>query len=272
MNRCAIAVTCALAATLAPGGTAMADEELPSANRDIATLAEEAPRAASLAREGQLMPQTFSATIGHKQVIGLFSGGYDSAADQGPQFSALVEGQLFNRVALRVGFDYQDSIHNVYPSVGLRVGLLRQERYQVDLALLGQYKNLGFSEASGEFEMGVLVGRRWGKLGAQLNALYGQGLDPGERDAEVRASLLWYAHPRINAGLDARARFDLGEDNAARAKSKLEADFDFMGGVIGQLTVVEHLVLLAEVGPHVVVIQEHPSAGVMAIAGVGATY
>jgi hypothetical protein len=272
MNRRATAFHLALAATLALGGFAMAAEEPPTADRDTVTVDEEAPRAASVAREGQLMPQTFSATIGHKQVIGLFLGGYDSAPDQGPQFSALVEGQLFNRVALRVGVDYQDGIHNVYPSVGLRVGLLRQERFKVDVALLGQYKNLGFSEASGEFEFGVLVGHRWGKLGAQLNALYGQGLDAGERDAEVRASLLWYAHRRINAGLDARARFDLGADNPNRVKSGLEADFDFLGGVIGQITVVEHLVLMAEVGPHVVVIQEHPSSGVMAIAGVGATY
>ena len=271
-RRTAFAFALAASFTLTITQTIAAAEELPSTNRDAVTVEEDAPRAASVAREGQLMPQTFSATIGHKQVIGLFTGGYDSAADQGPQFGALVEGQLFNRVALRVGVDYQDAIHNVYPSVGLRVGLLRQERYKVDLALLGQYKNLGFSEASGEFEFGVLVGHRWGKVGAQLNALYGQGLDEGERDAEVRASLLWYAHPRINAGLDARARFDLGEENEARTKSKLEADFDFLGGLIGQFTVVEHLVLIAEVGPHVVVIQEKPSAGVMAIAGVGATY
>ncbi|HEX6839746.1 MAG TPA: hypothetical protein VF334_24385, partial [Polyangia bacterium] len=262
----------ALAALLALGSSAIAAEAPPDADHDALTVEEEAPRAAEVAREGQLMPETFSATIGHKQVLGLFLGGYDSAPDQGPQFSALVEGQLFNRVALRVGVDYQDGIHNVYPSVGVRVGLLRQERFKVDLALLGQYKNLGFSEASGELEFGVLVGHRWGRLGAQLNALYGQGLDAGERDAEVRASLLWYAHRRINAGLDARARFDLGADNPSRVKSNLEADFDFLGGVIGQITVVEHLVLMAEVGPHVVVIQEHPSAGVMAIAGVGATY
>ena len=118
----------------------------------------------------------------------------------------------------------------------------------------------------------MLVGHRWGKIGVQANALYGQGLDEGERDAEVRASLLWYAHPRINAGLDMRARFDLGADDPGRAKSGLEADFDFLGGLIGQITVAEHLVLMAEVGPHVVVIQEKPSAGVAAIAGVGATY
>src|SRR5262249_10035793 len=231
-----------LVATIA--GSAAAGEVVPDRGYGVE---EDAPRAASVAQEGQLLPQTLSATIGHKQVLGLFTGGYDSAPDQGPQFSALVEGRLFNRVAVRVGVEYQDGIHTVYPSVGVRVGLLRQEKHKVDLAVIGQYKNLGFSEASGEFEFGVLVGHRWGKVGAQLNALYGQGLEAEERDAEVRASLLWYAHPRINAGLDVRARFDLGAEDAARLKSKLEADFDFLGGVIGQATVVKHLVLLAEV-------------------------
>jgi hypothetical protein len=269
MNRTALIALIVFAASVM---TASLNADERDSDRGGLTVENEAPHAALVAREGQLMPQTFSATIGHKQVIGLFTGGYDSAADQGPQFGALVEGQMFNRVALRVGVDYQDGIHSVYPSVGVRVGLLRQERFKVDVGLVAQYKNLGFSEASGEFEFGVLVGRRWGKIGAQLNALYGQGLDAGERDAEVRASLLWFAHPRVNVGLDARARLDLGGESAARAQNKLQTDFDFLGGVIGQLNVVEHLVLLVEAGPHVVVIREHPSAGVMAIAGVGATY
>src|ERR1700761_133169 len=102
---------------------------------------EGAPPGAAVARAGELLPQTFSATIGHKQVLGVFLGGYDSAPDQGPQFSALVEGQLFHRVALRVGVDYQDGIHSVYPSVGVRVGLLQQERNKVDLGFIAQYKN-----------------------------------------------------------------------------------------------------------------------------------
>ncbi|MGZ3441152.1 MAG: hypothetical protein ACXVDD_16630, partial [Polyangia bacterium] len=86
------------------------------------------------------------------------------------------------------------------------------------------------------------------------------------------ASLLWYATRRIQAGLDARARFDLGSEDAARTKARLEADFDFLAGAIGQITVAKHLVLIAEVGPHVVVRQEQALAGVAAIAGVGATY
>jgi len=259
-----------IVAALLVAGSAGA-EEAKSPDQQLG-VNEEASHAASVARDGELLPQTLSATIGHKQVLGVFLGGYDSAPDQGPQFSALVEGQLFNRVALRVGVDYQDGIHSVYPSVGVRVGLLRQERFKVDLGLIAQYKNLGFSEASGEFEFGLLVGRRWGKVGAQLNAIYGQGLDEGERDAEVRASVLWFAMPRLNAGIDLRARFDLGEEDMARTAKKLEADFDLQGGAIAQLTIVEHLVLMVEVGPHVVVIHEQPSAGVLAIAGVGATY
>jgi hypothetical protein len=278
-TRAIVSATSLAAGAALFAGAAHADEaggadranQTDSADRGL-TVEEDAPRAASIAREGQLLPQTISATIGHKQVIGLFLGGYDSAPQQGPAFSALVEGQLFHRVALRVGVDYQDGIHSIYPSVGVRVGLLEQARYKIDLGLVAQYKNLGFSEASGEFEFGVLVGHRWGGLGAQANALYGQGLDAGERDAELRASLLWYAHRRINVGLDARARIDLGADDAGRIKSRLESSFDFLGGAIGQLTVAEHLVLMAEVGPHVVVIQARPSTGVMALAGVGATY
>src|SRR5690242_959760 len=93
---------------------------------DEAAAGEEPSQATEVAREGQMNPQTFSAAIGHKQVLGVFTGGYDSAPDQGPAFSALVEGQLWNRVALRVGVDYQDGIHSVYPSAGVRVGILRQ--------------------------------------------------------------------------------------------------------------------------------------------------
>ncbi len=233
---------------------------------------EEAPKAATVAREGQMLPLTISPVIGHKQVVGTFLGGYDSAPGQGPAFSAVVEGQLFNRVALRVGVDYQDSIHSVYPSVGLRVALLRQERQHVDLAVVGQYKNLGFSEASGEFEFGAAVGHRWSRLGFFANALYGQGLDPHERDIEGRAALLYYAHPRINVGLDLRARADLGTDSPARQKIRLQTDFDFLAGATASLTVWKHLVLLAEVGPHVVFFQEHTSAGVAALGGVAATY
>jgi hypothetical protein len=262
--------TIAICLALVPAA-AFADPKPTPDVQDVAPT-EEPSHAAEVAREGQTLPQTFSATIGHKAVVGVFTGGYDSAPGAGPAFGAVVEGQLWNRVALRVGVDYQDAIHSVYPTAGVRVGILRQDKYKVDLGVIAQYKNLGFSEASGEFEMGVAVGHRWNKLGVQANALYGQGLVPGERDAELRASALYFVHPKINVGLDMRARLDLGEDNAQRQKDKLENDFDFLGGAVAQVVVLKHLILLAEVGPHVVIFQEKASAGALAIGGIAATY
>jgi hypothetical protein len=179
-------------AALALGSMAHADEHT---DATVVEAADEQPRETATAREGQMLPLTFSPTMGHKQVLGVFLGGYDSALGAGPQFSALVEGQLFNHVAVRVGVDYQDAIHSVYPSVGVRVGILRQDKYKVDLAMIGQYKNLGFSEASGEFEFGVLVGHRRSKVGLFANAIYGQGITAEERDVEGRVAALYYAHP-----------------------------------------------------------------------------
>ncbi|HEX8953276.1 MAG TPA: hypothetical protein VF945_15585, partial [Polyangia bacterium] len=107
MTRRAVVFVTSLAAALTLAAAAARAEDAGSADRGLAdrsvSVEEDAPRAATVAREGQLLPGTLSATIGHKQVLGLFLGGYDSAPGQGPQFSALVEGQLFNRVALRVG-------------------------------------------------------------------------------------------------------------------------------------------------------------------------
>lgn len=259
--------------TLALAGAARAEEHDDHLNAAaVVDSAEEAPKATTVAREGQMLPLTISPTIGHKQVLGVFLGGYDSAPGQGPQFSALVEGQLFNHVALRVGVDYQDAIHSVYPSVGVRVGILRQDKYKVDLAVVGQYKNLGFSEATGEFELGVMIGHRWNKVGLYGNAIFGQGLTPDEHDVEGRIAALYFAHPRVNVGLDVRARKDLGNDSTERSKKGLVADFDLLAGAVAQATVLKHLVVMAEVGPHVLIVQEKAQAGVMAVGGVGATY
>ena len=206
-------------------------------------------------------------------MIGLFLGGYDSAPQQGPQFSALVEGQLFHRVALRVAVDYQDGIHNVYPSVGVRVGLLRQERFKVDLGRLRAVQEPRLLRGIGR----VRARRaRSGAAGASSERSStrstARGSTPASATPRCARRSCGTRIARLQAGLDLRARINLGDENAARTKAKLEADFDFLGGLIGQLTVVQHLVLMAEVGPHVVVIKEQTSAGVVALAGVGATY
>lgn len=227
--------------------------------------------ATQVARDGTFLPETLTARVGAQRVAGLGLGGYDTTPGQGAIFSAFAEGALWRRVALRAGVEYLSPTGQVSPQVGLRVGILRQERFGVDVGLAVQYKNRGFSEAKGEVEMMALLGRRWNKLGAFANLVYGQGVDPAERDGEVRLALLYTVHERIQVGVDARARLDLGTATAARMASKLESDFDLLAGPVAMVA-AGPLVVLAQAGVHSLIQQEQSHTGFAAMGGVGATY
>jgi hypothetical protein len=241
------------------------------AEDDADTLRRAAREAAQVTRDGSFLPTTLSARIGDQRVIALSQGGYDTAPGQGAAFSTIVEGAIVNRVAIRAGIEYVPSLEQVSPSAGLRVGILRQERQGVDLAVAAQYKNLGFSEASGEFEFLVMVARRWNRLALFANLAYGQGLDEGERDAEARVAFLYAVHPRVNVGLDARARLDLGEEDAAREEKQLNSQFDFLGGPLVTVA-VSHVMFMLQTGAHALVQNETAHAGFAALAGVGTSF
>jgi hypothetical protein len=242
-------------------GPPRVDEQPPAARRD----------AAQVTRDGTFLPTTWTARIGDQRVAAFSQGGYDMAPGEGGVFSTVVEGAIANRVAIRAGLEYVPLVQSVAVSAGLRVGILRQERHQIDLAVMALYKNRGFSEADGEVEMAVLIGRRWGRLGTFANLVYGQGLDPDERDAEVRLAMLYALGERVNVGFDARARFDLGDETPARAAQKLENDFDLIAGPLVTFA-VSHVMLSAQAGAHAVVQHEVASAGFAAIGGVGTAF
>ena len=149
--------------------------------------------------------------------------------------------------------------------------VLTGDPYQIDFGLAAFYKNRGFSEADGEIEVAVLLARRWGRLGTFANVVYGQGINPDERDAEIRLAALYAANEHVNLGMDVRARLDLGEHDAARDADKLENDFDFIAGPIVSYA-VSHLYLTAQAGVHTVVQREVASAGFVALGGVGTAF
>lgn len=227
--------------------------------------------AAQVTRDGTFLPLTWSPRVGDQRVSGVFTGGYDSAPGQGAVFSGVVEGALYNRLALRVGVEYGAPTNSANPSVGFRLGILRQERYGVDLGVGFQYRNVGFSEAKGEFEMMVMVARRWNRLALFGNAVFGVGLDAAERDGEVRVGAMYAVHDRVNVGLDARARFDLGEETALRKMNKLENEFDLIAGPMATVA-AGPVMLLAHAGVHTLVQNEQPLTGVIAVGGVGAAF
>jgi hypothetical protein len=218
-------------------------------------------------RDGTFLPLTLSARIGDQRVMGMALGGYDTTGtgQGGAIFQSVVEGALFNRVTLRAGVDYSAPDQKFAPQVGMRVGILRQERYGIDLGFAAFYKNMGFSEPDGEFEMIVMLARRWNNLGLFGNLAYGQGLKPAERDGEVRVALLYQLARHFHLGVDARGRIDLGSGD------KVDMPFDLVVGPVAGATVGK-FVFLAQAGGRVAVVNDNAIGGFTALGGVGAIY
>ena len=233
---------------------------------------------AAIVRDGTFNPQTLSARIGDQRVAAMIQGGYDTTSGaQGGTVNAFVEGALLRRVALRVGINSLVSngplaSRNVY-SVGLRVGLARQETSGVDVGVSATYKSTGFSETTGEMEFGLLLSRRWNRLGVYGNFNYGQGFIGTERDGEVRLGLLYALGNRVNVGFDGLGRFDLGSGDPNRVKRPGEADFEVLVGPVATVA-LGPAVLLAQAGSHTVFIDQTGtlSSGFAAIAGVGTAF
>ena len=232
--------------------------------------------AAEVARDGAFLPQTMAARIGDQRVLGMVMAGYDSApGSQGGTVSAVVEGALYRRVAIRVGVDsLVDAGVNsrTIATVGVRIGLLRQEQQGVDVAVAASYKTQGLTETTGEIELAVLASRRWDHLGLYGNLVYGQGFASAERDGGVRLALLYGLGDHVNLGLDAGCRFDLGDGGPA-TRVPGELDFDLLAGPVAMVA-LGPVLLQAQVGPHAVVPDGTNlfATGVAAMAGLGATF
>jgi hypothetical protein len=244
---------------------AQSDNETPPPRRD----------AAQVARDGTFLPFTLSARIGDQRVSGMALGGYDGAGKDSGTFAANVEGALWNRVALRVGVDYSSArVDAAAVSVGLRLGLLRQEKHHVDLGLGAFYKQQGFTESNGEIEMVVSLARRWNKIGLYANLIYGQGFTAAERDGEARVAALYAVGERFNVGLDSRVRGDLGHKTAARVEKGLESDLELVAGATASAA-FGPIALLATVGFHGLLVdqtREDFRTGAIAQAGIAAAF
>jgi hypothetical protein len=221
-----------------------------------------------VAGEGAFLPQTLSARVGSTQALGFGSGGYDSSRG-GPLIDSAVEVSVWGPVALRVQATYSNDAKKMRPSVAGRAQLLRQERHGIDGAVSVFYKTEGFTEAEGEIETFVSVGRRFEHFSLLGNLVYGQDPEGNERDGEVRAAI-WHQGRLLALGLDTRARFAIGTQHGRAATT--EPSFDFLAGPVATV-VTGPVALFAQSGPSVFRLAGGPTrAGAAALAGVGAAF
>lgn len=154
--------------------------------------------------------------------------GYDSAR-RAAEIQGTADVTLFGPLAIRGGAQYTEFTGKTKPTLGLRLQPLSQAKHGFDGAVGVFYKTEGFTEAEGEVETVLMLSRRFGRLTTFANLVYGQDPEGAERDGEVRLAGLYWFGASLQAGLDSRARFDLGSD-AGRRRAKLEAAFDLTTG------------------------------------------
>ena len=212
--------------------------------RDDMQAQEERGTAAHSGEAGMLLPLTISPRTDSQRGVLRALGGYDTAR-KSAQLEAVADVTIIGPLALRVGAMYtQKPDNNLRPTLGARVQLLSQEHFGIDLGAGLFYRPEGFTQAEGEIELAISVGRRFGRLSTYANLIYGQDPEAAERDGELRLGALYTVTDVMQAGLDSRLRFDLGSEEGKR-KAEGGAEYDLLVGptasyALGPVAAIAH--------------------------------
>jgi hypothetical protein len=250
--------------------SAAAEEAPPPAPKQVD---EQPPKRFEAARQsadaGAFQPFSAAARIEGRATISLLSG-YDTS--YGAAVGTIkAEVRVWGPIAINAGATWVPDRLTIWPTAGLRVQALKQERSGIDLSVGAQYKAEGLTEGSadGELEAIVAVGRRFGRLGLLLNGVFGSDFEGNDRDGEVRFSGQYTFTDRVRAGLDSRVRFDLGSSDLAANR---KATVDVVAGPTASV-MVGPAILVATVGYSGTRLYGSPYAnGVIAMGGIGAGF
>lgn len=161
--------------------------------------------------DGAMVPLTLTARIKKAQSWVRTVGGYDTATGSARARSA-AESSVTSWFAIRV--DYE---HGAGPGLDDRVGVggrfqvLNQERHGIDLGFGAFYQPRDF-RSEGNIVGGLMLGRRFGRVGLFGSALFGSDPEGDDQDTDGRLSMLYRATDALSVGLDNRFRYVLSTD------------------------------------------------------------
>jgi hypothetical protein len=216
------------------------------------------------AAAGTFLPETIAPRVDSQAAFAKVVGGYDSTRHGTLEGTAEVT--LVGPLAARVGVLYADHPNALRATGGLRIQALSQADQLIDMSVGAFYRPEGFTEAEGEVEAVLALGRRFGRFNTFTTLVYGQDPEGAERDGELRLAGLYLFNARLQAGLDSRLRFDLGSEPGKR-RAEGGSHYDFVAGpALSYL--LGPTVFLVQVGVSAVERQRF-SVGAICLAGLG---
>jgi hypothetical protein len=145
--------------------------------------------------------------------------GIGSGTTQTDSSGSLISGTVMwapiDRLALDIGGYYQAGTGGG-PSARARFQLLKQGDEGIDLAAGLRFKTVGFDPKSGELEMIVSGGRRFGDFDLVLNGVFGVETGGPGKDLEVKGFAGYHFGERLRVGLDGRIQVEMGDADADR--------------------------------------------------------
>jgi len=167
--------------------------------------------AAAAAHAGLLLPSVMAPSVFAGSAFATARSGYDGASDS-VIARAVAEGSITRFLALRVDFEHGPSMG---PENRLRIGgrlrLLDEASNGIDAAAALFYDPNEFRE-EGNIVGGAILGKRFGRMGLYLNALFGSDPEGDDQVLELRAASLYRVSDDLQIGLDARGRYNLSSD------------------------------------------------------------
>jgi hypothetical protein len=167
--------------------------------------------AAAAADAGLLLPSVMAPSVFSGSAFASARSGYDGASEAFVA-RAVAEGSITRSLALRVDFEHGPSMG---PENRLRFGgrlrLLDEESNGIDGAVALFYDANEFRE-EGNIVGGVLLGKRLGRMGLFVNALFGSDPEGDDQVLEVRLAPLYRVSDELQIGVDTRGRYNMSSD------------------------------------------------------------
>jgi hypothetical protein len=153
--------------------------------------------------------------------------GWDQAR-AGSIYDTSAEAQVLGPVSLLAGATYDGPGTSASAHFELRLDTLKQATHGVDMAVAVGYADAAFNTVPAAM-VKVAIGRNIGASYVLANVVYDQGLQDGERAAELRLAALYPVAHTAHVGIDSRLQIDLERDSDEPAG---ETEWDWRSGLV----------------------------------------
>jgi len=222
----------------------------------------------------RILPGTLGASVGPSTVVASSFGGYDTAA-KAPIASMYTEVKVVPRLVLLAGAAWAvpnalgQGGGDMRPQLGARVQILNQAKFGLDMAAGFMFREDKFGAEDGLFQGSLSFGRRFDRVSAVMNVVYGQDGEGDDHEGEVHLAVLADVAQHLHVGLDSRATRALASTDPRRALLGTPTG-TLIAGPLAAFT-YGPIAVMTEVGMSEVWLASVKS-GVVAMGGLGAAF